>query len=73
MIEEIPVIMLAEDFSDEKIKKAYSMGASDYLFRPFDSQTVYHRVSNTIMLYTKQRGLVSLIRQQHQSKENEKY
>ena len=73
LIEEIPVIMLTEEFSDEKIKKAYSMGVSDYLSRPFDSQTVYHRVSNTIMLYAKQRRLVSLIRQQHQSKENEKY
>ena len=57
LIEEIPVIMLTEEFSDEKIKKAYSMGVSDYLSRPFDSQTVYHRVSNTIMLLQSKGGL----------------
>lgn len=41
------------------MRRAYEMGASDYVNRPFDSKVVYRRVHNTIKLYAKQRRLVS--------------
>lgn len=41
------------------MRRAYEMGASDYVNRPFDSKVVYRRVYNTIKLYAKQRRLVS--------------
>ena len=41
------------------VRRAYEMGASDYVNRPFDSKVVYRRVHNTIKLYAKQRRLVS--------------
>lgn len=72
LIEEIPVIMISGDSTDANIKRAYSMGISDFISKPFDSQIVYRRVSNTIMLYAKQRKLISIIRQQHWTREKEK-
>ena len=41
------------------MRRAYEMGASDYVNRPFDSKVVYRRVHNTVKLYAKQRRLVS--------------
>ena len=41
------------------MRRAYEMGASDYVNRPFDSKVVYRRVYNTIKMYAKQRRLVS--------------
>ena len=46
------------------VRRAYEMGASDYVNRPFDSKVVYRRVYNTIKLYAKQRRLVSLVSDQ---------
>lgn len=68
-IDEIPVIMISSDSSDINIKRAYSLGISDYIARPFDSKVVYRRVLNTIMLYTKQRKLISMLTQQFREKE----
>ncbi len=72
LIDEIPVIMISGDSTDANIKRAYSMGISDFISKPFDSQIIYRRVSNTIMLYAKQRKLISIIRQQHWTREKEK-
>ena len=72
LIEEIPVIMISGDGTDANIKRAYSMGISDFISKPFDSQIIYRRVSNTIMLYAKQRKLISIIRQQHWTREKKK-
>lgn len=36
-IEDVPVIMISSDDSEEVIRKAYELGASDYVNRPFDA------------------------------------
>lgn len=59
LIEEIPVITITGDKST--IQKAYEMGVSDFIYRPFDAKIVYRRVSNTINLYEKQKRLVSAV------------
>ena len=43
-IEDVPVIMISSDDSEEAIRKAYELGASDYVNRPFDAKIVYRRV-----------------------------
>ena len=68
-MEDIPVIMITADDSDANIRRVFSLGALDYISRPFDSQIVYRRVSNTIMLYTKQRKLISMLTQQYRERE----
>ena len=60
-IEDLPVIMISGEDSEESVRRAYEMGVSDYVARPFDARVVYRRVFNTIKLYSKQRRLVSLL------------
>ena len=68
-IEEIPVIIISKDNSLASVTKAYKMGASEYIGRPFDAQVIYQRVYNVIKLYAKQRRLISLVTEQIYEKE----
>lgn len=61
----LPVIMISSEDSDDMVLRAYELGASDYINRPFDSRVVRRRVSNTIRLYAKQRRLTNLLSQQY--------
>lgn len=69
-IDDIPVIVISADDSDTNIRRAFRLGASDYIRRPFDGKIVYRRARNTVMLYARQRRLVSMLTQQ--SRENER-
>ena len=69
MIEEIPVIMISSEDSASFIRRAYEMGASDYISRPYDAQIVYKRVYNMIKLYAKQRRLLVILTEQIRAKE----
>ena len=64
-IDNLPVIMISSEDSDDMVLRAYELGASDYINRPFDSRIVRRRVNNTIRLYAKQRRLTSLLSQQY--------
>lgn len=67
-LEDIPVIMISSEETESYIRRAYEMGVSDYISRPFDSKVVYRRVYNTIKLYVKQRYLITLVTDQIQGK-----
>ncbi|MEI3174756.1 MAG: diguanylate cyclase [Lachnospiraceae bacterium] len=69
IIEDIPVIMISSDDSEKNIRRAYELGVSDYISRPFDAKVVYQRVFNTIKLYAKQRRLITLVTDQIYEKE----
>ncbi len=69
MMDTLPVIMISSEDSQAVVRRAYDMGASDYISRPFDAQIVYRRVMNTIMLYAKQRRLLSMLTDQIYEKE----
>ena len=69
LIKDIPVIMISGEDSGEVIKRAYEMGVSDYIKRPFDMEVVHRRVLNTIKLYAKQRRLVAMVTNQVFEKE----
>ena len=68
-IEDIPVIMISSEESDDFIRKAFQLGVSDYISRPFDNHVVRQRVFNTIKLYAKQRRLIALVSDQIHEKE----
>lgn len=61
LISDIPVIMISSEDSANYIRRAYEMGVSDYINRPFDANIVYQRVSNTVKLYAKQRRLMAMV------------
>ena len=68
-IDDIPVIVISGEDSEEYIWRAYEAGAVDYIRRPFDMRIVYQRVFNMIKLYAKQRRLVTLVTEQIYEKE----
>lgn len=68
-IEETPVIMISAEDAYSFIERAYDLGASDYITRPFDARVVCRRVSNTLMLYAKQKRLVQMVAEQVYEKE----
>ena len=68
-IEDVPVIMISSEDSEDSIRRAYELGASDYISRPFDAKVVYRRVLNTIKLYAKQRRLVQMVSDQIRKQE----
>lgn len=61
LISDIPVIIISSEDSANYIRRAYEMGGSDYINRPFDANIVYQRVSNTVKLYAKQRRLMAMV------------
>lgn len=69
-IDDIPVIMISGEDSENYVRKAYEMGVSDYISRPFDVKVVYQRVINTIKLYAKQRRLIRMVTDQIYRREN---
>lgn len=68
-IEETPVIMISAEDSYTFVERAYDLGASDYITRPFDARVVCRRVSNALMLYAKQKRLVQMVAEQVYEKE----
>lgn len=67
------VIMISAEDSPANIKRAYDLGAFDYINRPFDSAIVQRRISNTMLLYARQQHLEKIIAEQflEQEKNNE--
>lgn len=63
-IENIPVIIITVDGTGENIRRAFGLGASDYICRPYDAKVVMQRIYNTVKLYSKQRRLISMIMRQ---------
>ena len=67
------VIMISADDSPANIKRAYDLGAFDYISRPFDSTIVQRRISNTMFLYARQQRLEKIIAEQfHEQEKNNK-
>ena len=63
------VIMISAADSPANIKRAYDLGAFDYISRPFDSTIVRRRISNTMFLYARQQHLEKIIVEQFQETE----
>lgn len=68
-IDEVPVVMISAENTASYVERAYALGATDYISRPFDYLIVYRRVMNTIMLYAKQKRLMNLVADQMYEKE----
>ena len=68
-IESIPVIMISAENSPSYVDRAYDLGVTDFISKPFDALIVRRRVVNTIILYAKQNKLVGLVADQIYEKE----
>ena len=63
-IDQTPVIMISAESDSMLVERAYQLGATDYISRPFDKSVVRRRVINTLMLYGKQKHLMRMITEQ---------
>ena len=63
-IQGIPVIMITAETAGAYTKRAYELGAVDFINRPFDPQVVHQRITNTIMLYSNQKALTEAVAHQ---------
>lgn len=70
-IKDVPVIMISAESTPSYVQRAYELGVTDYISRPFDLWVVQRRVTNTIMLYAKQKRLVGLVTDQMYEKEKD--
>lgn len=70
-INDVPVIMISAENTQAYIQKAYELGVTDYISRPFDFWVVQRRVVNTIMLYAKQKKLIGMVTDQMYEKERD--
>lgn len=68
-LSDIPVIMISSDDSAEFTHKAYDLGVTEFIRRPFDSLIVQKRCRNITALYTKQKKLAGIVADQIYEKE----
>ena len=68
-MDETPVIMISSEDAVDTMRKAYELGITDYITRPFDSVIVKKRVQNTLGLYMKQQHLINVVYDQVYEKE----
>ncbi len=68
-IQNIPVIIISSESGSTQVEKAFEMGATDYIPRPFDFTIVRRRVMNTLLLYAKQKRLINMVQEQVYEKE----
>ncbi|MDE5764453.1 MAG: response regulator [Ruminococcus sp.] len=72
-INDVPVIMISSDNSISSMRRAYELGITEFISRPFDALIVRHRAVNTIMLYAKQKKLVGMVTDQMYEKEKDSH
>ena len=70
-IDDIPVIMISAESGSSHIQRAYDLGVTDFIARPFDALIVHRRVVNTILLYSKQKKLAGMVAEQIYEKERQ--
>lgn len=70
-IEDIPVIIISAESGSSQVKRAYELGVTDFIARPFDTLVVRRRVINTILLYAKQKQLIGMLADQIYEKEHQ--
>lgn len=70
-ISDIPVIMISAEDSAAVIHKAYELGVTEFIRRPFDQLIVHKRCQNVINLYAKQKKLAGLFADQFYEREKD--
>ncbi len=70
-IEDIPVIVISSESASTHVERAYELGVTEFISRPFDALILHRRVVNTILLYAKQKRLIDLVADQIYEKEQQ--
>ena len=70
---DLPVIMISAEDSDDVIHKAYELGVTEFIRRPFVQLIVQKRCENVINLYAKQKKLAGLFADQFYEREKDSH
>lgn len=70
-LEYLPVIVVSAEGDSRFMEMAYELGAVEFIKRPYDASVIRWRITNTLMLYQKQKKLVNIV--EEQIYENESY
>lgn len=68
-IDTIPTIIISAETNSAYIDRAFRLGVSDYISRPFISSAVRQRIINTILLQTKKQRLMGVVADQFNQQE----
>lgn len=68
-IERIPTIIISTETSAASIDRAFRLGVSDYISRPFIPSVVRQRIINTILLQAKKQQLLGMVSEQFAQQE----
>jgi len=70
-IKYIPVIVISAESSASYTRKAFELGAEDYISRPFDPVTVSHRIKKAIGLHAEKNNLIDALTKEFNDKERQ--
>lgn len=59
--ESVPTIMISAETGSAYIDRAFELGASDYINRPFTTGIIRRRFINAILLHTKKQQLIDIV------------
>lgn len=59
--ESVPTIMISAETGSAYIDRAFELGASDYINRPFTTGIIRRRIINAILLHTKKQQLIDIV------------
>ncbi len=68
VLDDVSVIMITADSRMENIEKAYALGATDYITRPFSASIVRHRVDGVMNLQLRKNELADELSEQVEEK-----
>jgi len=70
-IKDIPVIVISAETSTSFTRKAYELGAEDYIRRPFDPETVSRRIQKAILLHAERKMLMDAVVEEFGNRERQ--
>jgi putative two-component system response regulator len=71
IIHTVPVVMITGESDDEKALLGYSLGVSDLVNKPFNSDIVHRRVNNVVDLYAHKQNLEQKLQEQKEELERQ--
>ncbi len=69
LLDHLPIVVISSETDDAQIEKAYTLGAMDFISKPYNDNIVLKRISNILALFAKTRKLEDLVVRQFYDKE----
>ena len=71
-LDELPAIVVSGEYQDDFVDRAFELGATDFVRRPFAGRLLVRRVLTTVLMYEDKRDLIQQIDRRYAAEETEK-